>query len=977
MKTYRIAFLITFVLSFCPYIEAEPEGMNDQLPIKVNVGDMEFTYGFPDGMQLSVFNIPIITCSDSCAVSPGWSKVFYVASREKTNANKSFEIKPFGKKGKQVIIYHRNSKEKKSPFVGKEIFTLLPDNSITIQYDLQFNSDEPAVFQWQVARIVPMAFIAKSFRAELENGKTVSGIIPFEAQNSDFDKSIFAKNFLTITIQTKFGSMQIDADPKDGICISDYRKNRWGYSKPSFWFGCLERKISRGKESIKTTLRFSRKATENSCAPEIKLTPRMIPVDDAQRPYWGNDFIIPTPKNVHYTKNRFPLNAETKIYLGRNPSKEMLNAVSFFTIEFSKNFNLDIPVIHEDAQPGAANAIIVGAKDGYEQAGRNCKAAGVSVPKHKEGYSVLVNNKQANVAANNAKGVFYGITTLVQLAKLSGKDLYLQGAEISDYPTLEMRAVHFIPGRDTRQFKKALHTLIARFKINTLFWECEYTKWDSAPEIHHEKYSLDKKDARELLQIIPRYFMDVIPLVSSLGHVKWIFHNGQNLELAEDPETPYAYCPTNPDSYKFLFKICQEVLDLFGKPEYFHIGHDEVILTGRFPYKSRFTGKTATELMVDDIKKIHQWFAERDIKIMIWGDMFLTTDVASSSAYGENPRQATKGRQALPKDIVICDWHYSPAKPDEFISLKAFHEVGLKTIGCGWDNPENIRNFNKACADFGSLGYMQTTWAGYEFDIDGKRKEWPQFWAYILAAEHSWNGGQTPEAELPFNAPMVFIDLWNEVKPSLDYNKGYLFDLSKIYNCSLADNAEFTGWLGYGPDMDLSAFPLEWKFFGKTRFEVGTNSKGYSAVLLASSMNPEGNYPQAVQLETKDFSASEINLLLTATFKTQRGKKIGQIQINYSDRTQAVIELKYGINIFAFDDMGIDDNLRIAWHGSTRGGKPVFVNQMILKTDPAKKIASIRITSNNTETAPVIIAITAMNNSRSSASTTSIPPTMQ
>ncbi len=935
MKKTGFFLAALIILSANLSLIAAPEGMNDKLPIKVNVGDMEFEYGFPDGMKLSVYNIPIINSNDVCAVSKGWSEVFYVTSREMSNADKEFEIKPYGK-GKQIIIYHKNSKIKDSPFLAKEIFTLLPDNTIIIRIDFTFDSDAPAIIQWQVARFVPMVFIAKEYRAKSKDGKIVSGVVPFEAKTADFEKAMFAKNFSSLTFQTKFGSMQIEADPEDEMCVSDYRKNRWGYTNPTFWFGMLERNLSKGNGSIETTIRFNRKTTANMSALEIKASPEIISVNDAERPYWGNDFVIPTPKKLDYTKDRFPLSKDTKIYVGKNPSRGILDAVEFLTDEFSTNFALDIPVIQSEAPAGALNVILVGEKDRYIQPARNCSITGVSVPKHSEGYSIFVNGNTASVAANNAKGVFYGITSLVQLAKLAGDEFYLQGAKIADYPSLDLRGIHFIVGNDSRQIKKAIRILMARFKINTLFWQCEYIKWDSAPEIFHEKYTLDKKDVRELLATISTYSMEVVPLIPTMGHVKWMFHNGQNLDLAEDPDLPYAYCPTNPDTYKFIFDIFQEAIDLF-KPRYFHIGHDEITLTARFPFKSKFTGKTATELMVDDIIKINKWFAERDIKVMIWGDMFLTGDVASSSAYGESPEQATKGRQSLPKDVIVCDWHYSPVKPDEFISLKAFHDVGMKTIGCGWDNPENIQNFNQACVDFKSMGYMQTTWAGYEFDVDGKRQFWPQFWAYILAAEYSWNGGKTPVAELPFNAPTVFTDLWNEVKPQLESRQGYVFNLSKVYNRSLSDNEKLAGWLGYGSGMDLSTFPADKKFFGKTQFTIDQNAAGENVILLASPMNPDGDFPQSVQLETGGISVSQIDILITATFRTQKDKRIGLILINYDDGSTSSTELKYGENIFAFDEMGIDDNLKIAWHGSTRSGKAVFVNQLILKQTLPKK----------------------------------------
>ncbi len=88
--------------------------------------------------------------------------------------------------------------------------------------------------------------------------------------------------------------------------------------------------------------------------------------------------------------------------------------------------------------------------------------------------------------------------------------------------------------------------------MNTLIWECEYLKWDSHPEIHHSTYGMDKSDALQVIDAARDRFIEIIPLVQSLGHCEWIFANGQHLDRAEDPASAPAYCPTNPDTYTFI-----------------------------------------------------------------------------------------------------------------------------------------------------------------------------------------------------------------------------------------------------------------------------------------------------------------------------------------------------------------------------------------------------------------------------------------
>ena len=226
---------------------------------------------------------------------------------------------------------------------------------------------------------------------------------------------------------------------------------------------------------------------------------------------------------------------------------------------------------------------ILGEPAKYAAVNEYCKAAGLELPENEEGYCLLVDENKVAISAHNEAGLFYGITTLVQLIKVKNGNLYFKGAQVVDYPTLKFRGIHCLSGRDAGdQIAKTIRNLIARFKLNALVFECEYMEWDNAPEVKHPTYSMSKADAKKVVDEANKYPLELIPLIQSLGHSEWIFTNGQNLDIAEDPETPYAYNPTNPATYDFIFKIYQEALDFFN-PKTFHIGHDEVTMARTFP----------------------------------------------------------------------------------------------------------------------------------------------------------------------------------------------------------------------------------------------------------------------------------------------------------------------------------------------------------------------------------------------------------
>ena len=277
----------------------------------------------------------------------------------------------------------------------------------------------------------------------------------------------------------------------------------------------------------------------------------------------------------------------------------------------------------------------------------------------------------------------------------------------------------------------------------------------------------------------------------------------------------------------------------------------KLLWRGRFPYRSKDTGKSVTDLVLEDIAKLDKWFKEKDIRIMMWGDMFLWKDEAESAAFAPSLEEAKKRREGIPEGSIITDWHYDPAPPEKYPSLKIFKDLGLDTIACGWYNPKNIKNLCLAADMFGITGYLQTTWAGFNFAIDGNEEAWFQYWVYILAGHYSWSCDETEAEELPFSAAQMFVDLWSERKPITENKYGYIFDISQLYNLRLEDDGKAGGWMGYGSEIDFSSFPANEIFFGGTQFRVRKNSKGNSAVLLAGTLNPKGDYPEEIRLNTE------------------------------------------------------------------------------------------------------------------------------
>ena len=959
MRTTRLTclFISLFVLfsQFSVGASQNPEELN------VRVGDMTLKYTIKDGITLNAFGIPVMHGSAIWAMVPGWKGRYYGAP-DQPNLLKEAKIENY-KKGKKITLFHHHV-DPNCPFTGIETIILLPNNYYENKIQFTVSADTPMMVEWTAGGVNPYLIIGQDYKL-MKPSFDSTGTIWVEPKGVNSDEGMLAREFNAIAIQSKLGPMVIKSTPETQVAFFDYRKNRWAdLNNPFFWLGSLESTVSKGKHTYMVSFQFPKNMTMQSSAVSFSnVTATLINTDNARQPNWDKSYIIPTPQSLQYTGELFPLNHKTKLYIGNNPSAKIKQAVQYLQDDLLKYYELHLDIVEESPGPQSnnSNAIILGELPRYNYPDQVCQSRKLSLPASAEGYCLLVEKNQVYLSAKSEKGIFYGLLSLLQLVKVDTTGTYLKGAQIQDYPALEFRGVHCFPAqKGSNEVTKAVRDLIAKYKMNSMIWETEYINWDSHPEIAHRQYGITKEDARKVIAETDRDFIEIIPLIQSLGHSEWIFQNGKNLDIAEDPNKPYAYCPTNPRTYDFIFSVYQEALDLFH-PRYFHIGHDEVNTNqgSRFPYRSLSSGKTENELILGDILKLHEWFTSKDVKVMMWGDMFLHDSEAPDAAFAKTPQEAKELRAQLPKDITITDWHYVADAKSDYPSLKTWKDAGFDAIGSGWYRPENIRTHAYAAAKYGSKGYLQTTWAGFNFLVTNHRENWGQYMAYIWGAEYSWSGKNTDVDKLPYEAKQEFIDTWFERKPVLKVKPGFQMNLSKLYNRRLNDDAKASGWIGYGPSYDLSSFPLQQTAFGETQFKIIPGQENMAALFLYGKFNPKGKYPRNVKLTITPSSLSELHVLLNTGFRGVDKNQVGVITLHYADGLKTDLPLIYGENIFAYNDIRSGETARIAWRGLSKKNQSIAVWDLTLKNpNPLKPVTAITISSNGLEASPVIFAVT-------------------
>ncbi len=213
--------------------------------------------------------------------------------------------------------------------------------------------------------------------------------------------------------------------------------------------------------------------------------------------------------------------------------------------------------------------------------------------------------------------------------------------------------------------------------------------------------------------------MEVIPELALLTHQGMFFQDRQ-------PDLMYnrtTYDPRKEETYKRVVALLDEVVATI-QPKAIHIGHDEVA-GYNMNLGENWLGlgdkMLPADLFLKDILRIHGYLKTRGIDVWMWGDMLVTPDefpgMAARSLHGSRPGYGKPLRDRLPREIVICDWHYFDTQAD-FPSLMAMQKEGFRVIGATWKKEETIHNFTRYAAQHGAYGMMATTW------LHVQNKEW-------------------------------------------------------------------------------------------------------------------------------------------------------------------------------------------------------------------------------------------------------------
>ena len=291
------------------------------------------------------------------------------------------------------------------------------------------------------------------------------------------------------------------------------------------------------------------------------------------------------------------------------------------------------------------------------------------------------------------------------------------------------------------EFVNFINTELAPRQVNTLVLRVEYKyKFKSHPELI-DSLALSKREVKKIVKACKENNIRLIPLIDMLGHQSGA--KGPNKLLSVYPqfdETPIpkvpdttkiilngfnmkSYCPLHPDLHAVLFDVIDEICDAF-KTDAFHAGMDEVFDIGN-DNCPRCAGRDNAELFAGEVTTLHNHLADKGRALWMWGDRLLDGKTIGLGRWEGSYNNTHRAIDMIPKDVVICDWHYE--RPD--LTPAMFAMKGISVMTCPWRNPGSAvlqvedmvrfrQNSSKQMRER-FLGVMETVWSSTGVFLDG------------------------------------------------------------------------------------------------------------------------------------------------------------------------------------------------------------------------------------------------------------------
>jgi hypothetical protein len=295
---------------------------------------------------------------------------------------------------------------------------------------------------------------------------------------------------------------------------------------------------------------------------------------------------------------------------------------------------------------------------------------------------------------------------------------------------------------DVDEFVTIIDNELAPAGVNTLILRVDFGyRFQTHPELVDED-PLEDDDIKKLVEACKKNNIRLIPQINLLGHQSWATKAGKLLEVyPEFDETPgirfpekykwpnpdglycKSYCPLHPDVHRIVFDLVDEITEVF-EADAFHAGMDEVFYIAH-KQCPRCNGMDPAGLFAGEVTKIHNHLMLKNRELWIWGDRLIDGKTTGMGEWEASMNNTYRAVDLIPKDVVICDWHYDNAHPTPVL----FAAKGFDVVVCPWKKSEvaieqafMLRSFLKNASGVMKphyAGMVHTYWSPARQFMDG------------------------------------------------------------------------------------------------------------------------------------------------------------------------------------------------------------------------------------------------------------------
>jgi len=289
--------------------------------------------------------------------------------------------------------------------------------------------------------------------------------------------------------------------------------------------------------------------------------------------------------------------------------------------------------------------------------------------------------------------------------------------------------------KEVDAFTDFINKELAPRQVNTLILRVDFNyQYNSRPELR-DAIALSREEVKKIVAACKKNNIRLIPQINLLGHQSWAKQTHNLLRVyPELDETPHvkmpdvykwpnadslyckSYCPLHPKVHDIVFPMVDEICEVFESTA-FHAGMDEVFYIGD-PKCPRCGGKDKAVLFAGEVKAIRDHLAASGKELWIWGDRLLDGELTGLGMWEASKNNTHPAIDLIPKDVMICDWHYERAdKTAVYFAMKGFN-----VATCPWRNPSlavqqlndmiDFRNESTPEMKQRFRGMIQTVWSG-------------------------------------------------------------------------------------------------------------------------------------------------------------------------------------------------------------------------------------------------------------------------